>query len=127
VVLLVVAGTWLGQQALDWGATGHGWATGIATEKLPDEAPAFMRDPAMLPDLALIGRELDRAASTWNAEERLDPEPTRRRQIRRSFGWPRNEEGALRGPFAFPSAIRLVHDFMCQPPNGDFAAASAST
>jgi hypothetical protein len=32
-----------------WGATGHEWATGIAIEKLPDDVPAFVHDPAMLP------------------------------------------------------------------------------
>ena len=43
------------------GRTGHEWATGIAIEKLPDDIPAFVRDPAMLPELALMGRELDRS------------------------------------------------------------------
>jgi len=45
--------------ALGWGATGHEWATEIAIEELPDGIPAFVRDPAMLPELALMGRELD--------------------------------------------------------------------
>ena len=61
MVLLVVAATWPGQQAFGWGATGHKWATGIAIEKLPDDIPTFVRDPAMLPELALMGRELDRS------------------------------------------------------------------
>jgi hypothetical protein len=43
------------------GATGHKWATGIAIEKLPDDVPAFVRDPAVMPELALMGRELDRS------------------------------------------------------------------
>jgi len=59
--LLAVAAAWPRQQAFGWGATGHEWATGIAIEKLPDEVPAFVRDPAMLPELTLMGRELDRS------------------------------------------------------------------
>src|SRR5215475_3364652 len=43
------------------GRTGHEWATVIAIEKLPADIPAFVRDPAMLPELALMGRELDRS------------------------------------------------------------------
>jgi hypothetical protein len=49
LVLLAVAATWPGQPAFGWGATGYEWATGIAIEKLPDDIPAFARDPAMLP------------------------------------------------------------------------------
>jgi hypothetical protein len=43
------------------GRDGRDWATGIAIETLPDDIPAFVRDPAMLPELALMGRELDRS------------------------------------------------------------------
>ena len=57
-----MAATWRGQQAFGWGATGHEWATGIAIEKLPDDMPAFVRDPAVLPELALMGRVLDRSS-----------------------------------------------------------------
>ena len=60
VVLLTVAATWPGQQVFGWGATSHECATGIAIEMLPVDIPAFVRDPAMLPELALMGRELDR-------------------------------------------------------------------
>jgi hypothetical protein len=70
VVLLVVAATWPGQQALGWGATGHEWAMGIAIEKLPDDIPAIVRDLAMMPELALMGRELDRfkgAGRSWSS------------------------------------------------------------
>ena len=49
VMLLAVAATWPGQQAFGWGATGHEWATGIAIEKLPDDIPAFVRDPPCYP------------------------------------------------------------------------------
>ena len=59
-LLLALAVTWPGQQAFGWGATGHEWATGIAIEKLPAEVPSFVRDPTILPELALMGRELDR-------------------------------------------------------------------
>ena len=45
------------------GRTGHEWATGIAIEKLPDDMPAFVRDPAMLPELALM-------AASWIAQGR---------------------------------------------------------
>src|SRR5215510_7705451 len=75
VVLLAVAATWPGQQAFGWGATGHEWATGIAIEKLPDDIPAFVRDPAVLPELALMGREPERskgAGDTHNKEREPD-------------------------------------------------------
>jgi hypothetical protein len=55
-VAAVVPGT-----AWGWGATGHEWATGIAIEKLPDDIPAFVRDPTVRPELALMERELDRS------------------------------------------------------------------
>jgi hypothetical protein len=45
-------------------ATGHEWATGIAIEKLPEDVPAFVRDPAVLPELALMAR-------SWNARRPL--------------------------------------------------------
>jgi hypothetical protein len=53
--------TWPVGQALGWGATGHEWATSIAIEKLPDDISTFVRDPAMLPELARMGRELNRS------------------------------------------------------------------
>jgi hypothetical protein len=36
---------WPAADALAWGATGHEWISGIAIEKLPDDIPAFVRDP----------------------------------------------------------------------------------
>jgi len=47
-------------QALSWGATGHEFG-GIAIEKLTDDVPAFVRQPATLPEIAAMGRELDRS------------------------------------------------------------------
>jgi len=70
VLLLAVAAAWPGQQAFGWGATGHEWATGIAIEKLPDEVPAFVRDPTMLPELALMGRELDRSKGAGETHDK---------------------------------------------------------
>src|SRR5262249_37017235 len=61
MVLLAVAATGPGQKDWGGGATGHGGPTGIASEKLPADIPAFVRDPAMLPELALMSRELDRS------------------------------------------------------------------
>jgi adenylate cyclase len=55
--ILAVA-IWPAGHAFGWGATGHEWATGIAIEKLPEDVPAFVRDPTMVPELALMGREL---------------------------------------------------------------------
>ena len=57
VLLLTLAATWPGQQAFGWGATGHEFVSGIAIEKLPDDVPAFVRDPATLPEIAVMGRE----------------------------------------------------------------------
>jgi hypothetical protein len=65
-----LAATWPGQQAWGWGATGHEWAIGIAIEKLPDEVPAFVRDPAVLPELALMGRELDRSKGAGETHDK---------------------------------------------------------
>src|SRR5215467_14345398 len=57
-------------QVLAWGATGHEWATSIAIEKLPDDIPAFVRDPARLPELALMGRELDRSKGAGDMHDK---------------------------------------------------------
>jgi hypothetical protein len=70
VALLAAAVIWPGQQALGWGATGHEWATGIAIEKLPEGIPAFVRDPAALPELALMGRELDRSKGAGETHDK---------------------------------------------------------
>jgi hypothetical protein len=70
LLLLTAAATWPGQAAWGWGATGHEWATAIAIEKLPDEVPAFVRDPAMLPELALMGREPDRSKGAGETHDK---------------------------------------------------------
>jgi hypothetical protein len=60
-------------QAWAWGATGHEWATGIAIEKLPDDIPAFVRDPAVLPEMTLMGRKVDRSKRAgWRRHRRKD-------------------------------------------------------
>jgi hypothetical protein len=46
---------------LAWGATGHEFVSGIATELLPDEIPAFVRGPKAIAEIAVLGRELDRS------------------------------------------------------------------
>jgi hypothetical protein len=54
-----------------WGATGHEWISGIAIEKLPESIPAFVRTPASVDDIAVLGREPDRskgAGRTHDAE-----------------------------------------------------------
>ncbi len=70
LVLLTAAIASSAGQALGWGATGHEWATGIAIEKLPEDVPAFVRDPAMLPKLALMGRELDRSKGSGETHDK---------------------------------------------------------
>jgi hypothetical protein len=65
-VLAVVWPSW----AWAWGGTGHEWATGIAIEKLPDDVPAFVRDPVMVPELALMGRELDRSKGAGDTHDK---------------------------------------------------------
>jgi hypothetical protein len=52
----------------------HRWTTGIAFEKLPDDIPAFVRDPAMLPDLALMGRAPDHSRGAGETHDKArDP------------------------------------------------------
>lgn len=70
VLLVAVAATWPQQQAFGWGATGHEWVTGIGIEKLPEEVPAFVREPATLPELALMGRELDRSKGAGETHDK---------------------------------------------------------
>ena len=70
MLLLALSATWPGQHAFGWGATGHEWATGIAIEKLPDNIPALVRDPAILPELALMGRELNRVEARWKTHDK---------------------------------------------------------
>ena len=42
--------------AFAWGATGHEFVSGLAAEAFPEELPAFLRAPAVVPDIAEIGR-----------------------------------------------------------------------
>ncbi len=56
--------------ALAWGATGHEWITGIAIEKLPDDVPAFVRAPETLPELAAMGREVDRSRGAGETHDK---------------------------------------------------------
>ena len=69
VVLLAMAVGWP-SLAWAWGATGHEWATGIAIQQLPDDVPPFVRDPAVLPELALMGRELDRSKGAGETHDK---------------------------------------------------------
>ena len=68
-ILVAVAG-WPAGQALGWGATGHEFVSGIAIEKLPDDVPAFVRDPATLPEIAVMGRELDRSKGAGETHDK---------------------------------------------------------
>ncbi len=69
-VVLTVA-CWPTGHALAWGATGHKWVSGIAIEKLRDDAPAFVRTPEAAAEIAVMGREFDRskrAGETYDKE-----------------------------------------------------------
>jgi len=69
LALVLVAAGWPGQ-ALAWGATGHEWISGIAIEKLPDDAPAFVRSPEAISEIALMGRELDRSKGAGETHDK---------------------------------------------------------
>jgi hypothetical protein len=56
--------------AFAWGATGHEWISGIAIESLPDELPSFVRTPAAVAKIALLGRELDRSKGAGKMHDR---------------------------------------------------------
>lgn len=53
-----------------WGATGHEWVSGIAAELLPEELPAFLRLPEVAPEIAVLGRELDRSKGAGETHDR---------------------------------------------------------
>jgi hypothetical protein len=74
LLLAVVALLAPASPALGWGATGHEFVSGIAAEALPAEIPGFVRTPAAVADIAVLGRELDRSkgAGTTHDSER-DP------------------------------------------------------
>ena len=55
--------------AFAWGATGHEFVSGLAAEALPEELPAFLRTPAVVADIAVLGRELDRSKGSGNPHD----------------------------------------------------------
>ena len=86
-ILLTVAG-WPAGHALGWRATGDEFVSGIAIEKLPDDVPAFVRDPATPPEIAVMGRELDRSKGAGETHDKerdpgqyIDPGTTPSRSI----------------------------------------------
>ena len=40
--------------AFGWGATGHEFASGVGAEILPDEIPAFVRQPDVVAEIAVL-------------------------------------------------------------------------
>src|SRR5262249_11256129 len=65
VLLLLAPGS-----AFGWGATGHEFASGVGAETLPDEMPAFVRQPDVVAEIAVLGRELDRSKGTGEPHDR---------------------------------------------------------
>ena len=65
LLLLLVPGA-----AFGWGATGHEFASGVGAEILPEEIPAFVRQPAVIAEIAVLGRELDRSKGTGDPHDR---------------------------------------------------------
>ena len=65
VLLLLAPGS-----AFGWGATGHEFVSGVGAEILPEEIPAFVRQPDVIPEIAVLGRELDRSKGTGNPHDR---------------------------------------------------------
>jgi hypothetical protein len=55
--------------AFAWGATGHEFVSGLAAEAFPEELPAFLRTPAAVADIAVLGRELDRSKGSGNPHD----------------------------------------------------------
>jgi hypothetical protein len=55
--------------AFAWGATGHEFVSGLAAEAFPDEIPAFLRTPAAVADIAVLGRELDRSKGSGSPHD----------------------------------------------------------
>ena len=56
--------------ALAWGATGHEFVSGIAAELLPEEIPAFVRQPDAVAEIAVLGRELDRSKGAGDPHDK---------------------------------------------------------
>ena len=65
VLLLLAPGP-----ALGWGATGHEFVSGVGAEILPDEIPAFVRQPEVVAEIAVLGRELDRSKGTGDPHDK---------------------------------------------------------
>src|SRR5476649_1029587 len=55
--------------AFAWGATGHEFVSGLAAEAVPEELPAFLRTPAAVAEIAVLGRELDRSKGSGNPHD----------------------------------------------------------
>lgn len=68
--LLALLAFFPAQQALAWGATGHEIVSGLAVELLPPELPAFLRTPATVAEIAVLGRELDRSKGTGDTHDK---------------------------------------------------------
>jgi hypothetical protein len=60
---------WPRVPAFAWGATGHEFVSGLAAEAFPEELPAFLRAPAVVPDIAVLGRELDRSKGSGDPHD----------------------------------------------------------
>lgn len=56
--------------AFGWGATGHEFVSGVGAEILPEEIPAFVRQPQAIDTIAVLGRELDRSKGTGETHDR---------------------------------------------------------
>jgi hypothetical protein len=56
--------------AFGWGATGHELATGVGAELLPEEIPAFVRQPDAVAEIAVLGRELDRSKGSGDPHDK---------------------------------------------------------
>ena len=56
--------------AFGWGATGHEFASGVGAEILPDEIPAFVRQPDVVAEIAVLGRELDRSKGSGDPHDK---------------------------------------------------------
>src|ERR1700745_4002871 len=56
--------------AFGWGATGHEFASGVGAEILPEEIPAFVRQPEAIAEIAVLGRELDRSKGSGDPHDK---------------------------------------------------------
>jgi hypothetical protein len=65
ILLLLAPGS-----AFGWGATGHEFVSGVGAEILPEEIPAFVRQPETVAEIAVLGRELDRSKGTGDPHDK---------------------------------------------------------